>query len=147
MTRRGHLPQQAAPGGARVLKPAAESADIRGNMRNRDREPQTKIRATCPACGEVELTPPDVELHVCTAAERSYYAFVCPDCFELVTKPADQRVIRLLVSGGVPTRFWDPPAELLESHAGPTLTYDDLLDLHLLLEGPDWWSRLVAACR
>ncbi len=46
-------------------------------MRNRDREPQTKIRATCPACGEVELTPPDVELHVCTAAERSYYAFVC----------------------------------------------------------------------
>lgn len=79
--------------------------------------------------------------------QRSYYAFVCPDCFELVTKPADQRVIRLLVSGGVPTRFWDPPAELLESHAGPTLTYDDLLDLHLLLEGPDWWSRLVAACR
>jgi hypothetical protein len=129
------------------LKLAAESADIRGNMRNRDREPQTRIRATCPACGEVELTPPDVELHVCTAAERSYYAFVCPDCFELVTKPADQRVIRLLVSGGVPTRFWDPPAELLEPHAGPTLTYDDLLDLHLLLEAPDWWSRLVAACR
>src|SRR6266545_1498872 len=79
----------------RLLKPAAESADIRGNMRNRDREPQTKIRATCPACGEVELTPPDVELHVCTAAERSYYA---------------------------------------------------LLDLHLLLDEPDWWSRLVAAC-
>ena len=41
----------------------------------------------------------------------------------------------------------DGVAELLEAHAGPTLTYDDLLDLHLLLERPDWWSRLVAACR
>jgi hypothetical protein len=51
--------------------------------------PPTRIRATCPGCGEVELTPPDVELRVC----------------------------------------------------------DDLLDLHLELESPDWWSRFQAACR
>src|SRR5206468_12013901 len=78
MTRTGHLPPRPAPPRRRVLKPSAETADIRGDMRNRDREPQTKIRATCPPCGDVELTPPDVELHVCTAAERSYYAFACP---------------------------------------------------------------------
>jgi hypothetical protein len=34
-----------------------------------------------------------------------------------------------------------------EDHAGPTLTYGDLLHLHLLLDSPDWWSRLVDACR
>ncbi len=40
--------------------------------------PPTRIRATCPGCGEVELTPPDVELRVCRVEERSHYAFVCP---------------------------------------------------------------------
>jgi hypothetical protein len=113
---------------------------------NRDRLPPTRIRATCPACGEVELTPPDVELKVCTAAEHSFYAFVCPACRRLVSKPADERVVRLLISGGVRPVFWDPPAELLEARDGPPLTWDDLLDLHLLLESPDWWARLEAAC-
>ena len=37
--------------------------------------------------------------------------------------------------------------EDLESRAGPTLTWDDLLDLHLKLESPDWWARFQAACR
>ena len=36
----------------------------------------TRIRATCPACGEVELTPPDVELRVCHDEDHSLYAFV-----------------------------------------------------------------------
>jgi hypothetical protein len=114
-------------------------------MRNsdRDRIPQTRIRATCPTCGEVELTPPQVELKVCTAAEHSFYAFICPSCASMVTKPADERVVRLLISGGVQAEFWELPAELLEVHDGPALTYDDLLDLHLLLESPDWWARLA----
>ena len=108
-----------------------------------------KIRATCPACGEVELRGPDVALKVCTEPERSFYAFTCPACHALVTKPADERVVRLLVSGGVRPDFWEPPAELLERKHGPALGYDDLLDLHLLLESPDWWSVLEAAdgCR
>jgi hypothetical protein len=45
----------------------------------RDSLPPTRIRATCPRCGEVELTPPDVELRVCRAEEHSFYAFVCPN--------------------------------------------------------------------
>ena len=127
------------------LKEARSRVDTRGIMRNpnRDRVPQTRIRATCPDCGEVELTPPDVELKVCTQALHSFYAFVCPDCVQVVTKPADERVVRLLISGGVEAQFWEPPAELLEIHDGPVLTYDDLLDLHLLLESPDWWARLA----
>jgi hypothetical protein len=116
-------------------------------MGDHERKPQTRIRATCPACGEVELTPPDVELKVCTTAQHSFYPLVCPDCLEMVTKPADERVVRLLTSGGVEAEFWEPPAELLEPRSGPVLTWDDLLDLHLELESPGGWSRLVAACR
>ena len=72
--------------------------------------PPTRIRATCPGCGEVELTPPDVELRVCREEEHSFYAFVCPECYQTVTKPADRRVVRLLTSGGVPAQPWDLPA-------------------------------------
>ena len=64
--------------------------------------PPTRIRATCPGCGEVELTPPDVELRVCREEEHGPYAFVCPECYQTVTKPADRRVMPLLTSGGVP---------------------------------------------
>jgi hypothetical protein len=112
-----------------------------------DAMPPTRIRATCPGCGEVELTPPDVELRVCKAEEHSFYAFVCPECYQTVTKPADRRVVGLLTSGGVPAQPWDPPSEILEPRSGPTLTWDDLLDLHLELESPDWWARFQAACR
>jgi hypothetical protein len=95
----------------------------------------------------VELTPPDVELRVCRAEEHSFYAFVCPGCDRTVTKPADRRVVQLLVSGGVPAVRWDPPDELLEPRGGPALTWDDLLDLHLELESPDWWTRFESARR
>ena len=36
---------------------------------------------------------------------------------------------------------------ILEPRSGPKLTWDDLLDLHLELESPDWWARFQAACR
>ena len=58
----------------------------------------------------------------------SYYAFECPSCTSEVRKPADEHVISLLLSGGVPAQVWEVPAEVLEAKPGPTLTYDDLLD-------------------
>jgi hypothetical protein len=67
-------------------------ADTRGM--SHDAMPPTRIRATCPGCGE-----------------------------------------------------WDPPSEILEPRTGPKLSWDDLLDLHLELESPDWWGRFQAACR
>jgi hypothetical protein len=127
------------------LKAGRLGADTRGM--SHDAMPPTRIRATCPGCGEVELTPPDVELRVCQQEQHSFYAFVCPECYQTVTKPADRRVVRLLTSGGVPAQPWDPPSEILEPRTGPRLTWDDLLDLHLELESPDWWSRFQAACR
>jgi hypothetical protein len=112
-----------------------------------DPMPPTRIRATCPDCGEVELTPTDVELRVCRVEEHSHDAFACPERYRVVSKPADQRVERLLTSGGVPAQPWDPPGEAPEPRSGPALTRDDLLDLHLELQSPDWWARFEAACR
>ena len=101
----------------------------------------TTIKASCPACGEVELTSKDVTLMVCNYAPQSYYTFVCPKCADTVKKPADDHVVSLLMSGGVRAEVWELPAEALETKSGPTLTYDDLLDFALQLGTTD----LVAA--
>jgi hypothetical protein len=103
----------------------------------------TTIKASCPTCGEVELTPSDVSLMVCSHAPLSYYAFDCHTCGTEVRKPADDHVVSLLVSGGVPATVWDMPAEVLEIKTGPVLSYDDLLDFALQLGETDLLASLV----
>jgi hypothetical protein len=97
----------------------------------------TTIKATCPGCGEVEMTSYDVALMVCTHAPLSYYRFSCPSCRQEVRKPADDHVISLLMSGGVRATIWELPAEALEPKSGPALDYDDLLDFALHLSEND----------
>ncbi|GAC1443744.1 MAG: hypothetical protein NVS3B26_06340 [Mycobacteriales bacterium] len=105
----------------------------------------TTIKASCPTCGEVELTPADVALMVCSHAPMSYYCFSCPTCADEIRKPADDHVVSLLVSGGVPAQVWELPAEALELRVGPVLTYDDLLDFALSLGSTDLISAAAAA--
>ncbi len=107
----------------------------------------TTIRATCPTCGEVGLTPDEVELHVDPTGHRqASYCFDCPSCLELISKPADERIVRLLASGGVPVREWRE-AEGPAGIGGPSLTYDDLLDFHDLLDSDGWFDDLVELLR
>ena len=84
-------------------------------------------------------------LRVCSAAPRSSYSFRCPKCAEDVRKPADDHVVRLLLSGGVAATVEEVPAELLEPHDGPPLTYDDLLDLGLHLARTDRLAAFAGA--
>jgi hypothetical protein len=53
-------------------------------------------------------------------------------------------VISLLMSGGVEATVWEVPEEALEAKPGPTLTYDDLLDLVLALDGDDLLAARAA---
>lgn len=116
----------------------------------------TRIRATCPTCGEVDLRPDDVVLHRVVDGRGALlagtcYRFSCPDCASVVEKPADDRVAGLLTSGGVPTEDTVAgPARLPRPlHPelppdGPPLSLDDLLDLHLALADEQWFERLAA---
>ena len=97
----------------------------------------TTIKASCPGCGEVELTSRDISLRVCSHAPLSYYSFACPKCSDEIRKPADDHIISLLMSGGVRAQVWEVPAEALEVHAGPQIGYDDLLDFALQLNATD----------
>jgi predicted RNA-binding Zn-ribbon protein involved in translation (DUF1610 family) len=102
------------------------------------------IRASCPDCGDVELTSRDVTVRVNSATNEGSYAFQCPECQLAVSKNAESRIIDLLVSSGVELFVWTAPAELLEAHTGPVITYDDLLQFHYLIQEDNWMERLVA---
>lgn len=109
------------------------------------RTTMTTIRATCPSCGEVELTPEDLELKVCSSnSTSSYYRFCCPLCTEEVRKPADDRIVQLLISGGVQATVWELASEDPHGDA-PVFTIDDLLDFHNLLQSDDWYDALLRA--
>lgn len=86
------------------------------------------IKATCPSCGQVDLTAEDIELRIDPLEETGTYAFRCPACIRRVDKPADRRIVRLLLAGGVAPQ----PHEIEAS--GEPFTYDDLLDFHFELQ-------------
>jgi hypothetical protein len=99
------------------------------------------IRASCPSCGDVELTSRDVRVMVCTSTDEGSYAFRCPACLMAVSKPAEPRIVDLLVSAGVGLTTWELPMELTESHAGDPFSYDDLLDFHFQLQDDSWLNQ------
>jgi hypothetical protein len=95
----------------------------------------TTIKATCPMCGDVDLTPADVRLTVAQAAGWATYTFKCVSCQDLIEKAADNEVVALLSSAGV--LIDNVPDEVLETHNGRPISYDDVLDLALWLETHD----------
>jgi hypothetical protein len=108
----------------------------------------TTVRAQCPACGDVKLQIHDLMVRVCADdATTGSYRFRCPLCAETVQRAASARIVDLLVSAGAPHELWRWPAELDERPDGPALTPDDLLDLHVLLNGDGWFDELVALVR
>lgn len=103
----------------------------------------TTIKASCPECGEVSLTAEDILLRIGSGSAKNSYGFDCPTCGDFVEKPADDRVVRLLLSGGVMPVMNHIPAEALETREGAPISHDDLLTFHELLQGDGWFDRLV----
>jgi len=103
----------------------------------------TVIKASCQDCGDVELGVTDVRVRVCSIDEAGTYVFRCPTCQMSVVKPAEARIVDLLVASGVRLEHWDLPAELFEAHPGAPISHDDLIDFHRLLQTPDWFDVLA----
>jgi hypothetical protein len=107
----------------------------------------TTIKATCPECGEIDLTADDVLLRIGASRAVNTYGFTCPTCTQFIEKAADDRVVRLLLSGGVMPVPVHVPAEALEVHDGPPINHDDLLDFHHELEDDNWFDQLAGSNR
>lgn len=102
------------------------------------------IRASCPDCGDVELTTADVHVRICDDNNQGSYSFRCPHCRMTVAKSAEPRTIDLLVASGVGFTTWRLPAELFEPRMGEAISHDDLLDFHDLLQDDSQLSAALA---
>ena len=69
----------------------------------------TVIKASCHDCGDVELGVGDLEVRVCTQDDHGTYVFRCPSCQMSVVKPAEPRIVDMLVASGVQLSSGDCP--------------------------------------
>jgi hypothetical protein len=105
------------------------------------------VRATCPTCGDVELSTTGVQVLVCISTGVAAYSFPCPVCRVIVNKHANDRVVGALTQVGVRRVLWSLPAELAEVKLGPPISPDDLLSFHLSLAGDEWQDELAGMPR
>ena len=61
----------------------------------------TTIRTSCLLCGDVELVPGDLHLELTAANGTGTYLFQCPHCDEHQRRPANHRVVSILLATGV----------------------------------------------
>lgn len=55
-----------------------------------------RIRAVCPACGDVDLTAEQIWLVRLDPPGHDHYAFRCSTCDRQVRRPANDAVVRVL---------------------------------------------------
>jgi hypothetical protein len=88
------------------------------------------------------MTPESILLSIRDSAGEGSYRFSCPTCMNTIEKPADRKVVALLLSAGVEL---DDEAALETEEAaeqspiesrrpGPPFTVDDLITFHFLLQ-------------
>jgi hypothetical protein len=98
-----------------------------------------QVRMTCPRCGpmvvdggllrcETEPRPPS----------RGLCELDCPSCSQPILFSTAPAVMEALLEGGAKHPSGAVPFELLEPHAGPPLSWDDLLDFTVALERTAW---------
>ncbi|HEX6286967.1 MAG TPA: hypothetical protein VFZ80_05735 [Acidimicrobiia bacterium] len=61
----------------------------------------TTIKTVCVRCGGIRLTPDDVALELRPGRREGAYRFKCPTCAVPHRKPANPRVVRVLLATGV----------------------------------------------
>ncbi len=61
----------------------------------------TTIKTTCHRCGDVELRPDDLALELDPSKDSGAYRFTCPLCVTVQRRPANARVVSVLLATGV----------------------------------------------
>jgi hypothetical protein len=75
------------------------SADVAPEADNGVR--MTTIKTTCSRCGDVELSPSDLVLELDPTESEGTYRFECVLCGETERRPANPRVVSVLLATGV----------------------------------------------
>ena len=105
----------------------------------------TVIKASCHDCGDVELTvarPRGAGVH---PGRAGHLRLPLPPCQMSVVKPAERRMVDLLVASGVAARGVGPPRRAVRAPRRRPISHDDLLDFHRLLQDDGWFDSVVAS--
>ena len=104
------------------------------------------IRATCPTCGDVELTTTDVSVWVNAIDHKGTYSFTCPACVDHIVKPAESRTIDLLLASGVAYELSVPDGVSAPAAAGRPISSQEVSGFqHLLADDEQVWAAFDAA--
>jgi hypothetical protein len=95
----------------------------------------TTIRTTCQACGEVELLPGEMSLELTALSGTGNYRFDCPSCGDVQRRPANHRVVSILLATGVGYEVVDDPDRITES---------EIESFSAALESGDWIDQLLS---
>lgn len=68
----------------------------------------TTIKTTCSQCGDIHLTPDDVALELRPGGRQGDYSFQCPHCTHTQRRPANARVVSVLLATGVQFEVVNP---------------------------------------
>lgn len=98
-------------------------------------ETMTTIRTTCDRCGDVELTTSDIGLELRPAATAGTYRFECPFCTMVQRRPANSRVVSILLATGVEYEIVDD--------TGP-ITEDEIDAFAAALEQDGWYTQITS---
>lgn len=103
----------------------------------------TSIKTSCPDCGEIRLKENDIVVRTIEGQHTGQYRFWCPKCHQLIIKDASDRIVQILIDGGVKHEVFTLPLELTEHPIdAPTINLDDLIDFGLALQDENWPQRL-----
>ncbi len=94
----------------------------------------TTIRTTCQICGEVELLPGELSLELTALSGTGCYRFDCPSCGDIQRRPANHRVVSILLATGVGYEVVDDPERITET---------EIARFAAALESGDWVDQLL----
>ena len=92
----------------------------------------TTIRTSCPVCGDVELAPSDLSLQLEAETGVGTYHFECPHCEQTQARPANHRVVSILLATGV----------AYEVQEDRPITENEISDFMQHLDRGDWREYL-----
>ena len=95
----------------------------------------TTIKTTCASCGDVELGPEDLSLELDPSKNSGAYRFFCPACSTLQRRPANARIVSVLLATGVTYDVIQPEP----------ITEQEINTFVQNLEEVSDWARLLAS--
>jgi hypothetical protein len=95
---------------------------------------KVEVRAVCPGCGPMVVSAAEIHCELEAAGRDGICELQCPVCSTTILVPAVAPAVETLWRAGAGHMSGIVPFELLETHAGPPLSWDDVLDFKLALE-------------